>query len=263
MGYHRESTSKGWYHKVGRGRPFGSASRSRSGSMVPPRNVVRRSRSSREQKKWAEQKKSAEKELASEQKATEESLKKAHLTPDGFLSPLQGGLAKTKLKVSWKCREFCLQEKMELRERLDYQARTQSTGEHWDSSRGSSEVNVFRLKFSPKLAIGPICTIRTLHSYWRKSLCKERIWSICVLWQRSSWRRVRNTMQEMAFNNIPNIQAYIGCPPMWGIYFYVIWFALILEGNAFLRRKKYWTDISQKMPEDPCMVYLPTGWFLW
>ena len=43
----------------------------------------------------------------------------------GLHSPLEGGLAKTKLKVSLKCREFCLQEKFELRERLGYQARTQ------------------------------------------------------------------------------------------------------------------------------------------
>ena len=113
----------------------------------------------------AEQKKSAEKELASEQKATEESLKKAHLTPDGFLSPLQGGLAKTKLKVSWKCREFCLQEKMGIEGKVGLPGKNTVDGEHWDSSRRSSEVNVFRLKFSPKLAIGPICTIRTLHSY--------------------------------------------------------------------------------------------------
>ena len=59
--------------------------------------------------------------------------------PDGVLQkPLQGGLAKTKLKVSLKCREFCLQEVMELRERLGYQARTQSTvtqSESFDANR--------------------------------------------------------------------------------------------------------------------------------
>ena len=32
------------------------------------------------------------------------------------------------VRIALKCREFCLQEVMELRERLDYQARTQSTG---------------------------------------------------------------------------------------------------------------------------------------
>ena len=42
----RRVVPQGWERAT-----FGSASRSRSGSMVPPRNVVRRSRSPREQKK--------------------------------------------------------------------------------------------------------------------------------------------------------------------------------------------------------------------